>query len=84
MQNAKSIPRKQYATIFIGVGIVLAILGVIFSFVLDAEKTFDLPWFIVGIGIAAVIYGIFQNCTGASPQPGSLLFDKNRKEFLDE
>ena len=69
MQNAKSIPRKQYATIFIGAGIVLAILGVIFSFVLDAEKTFDLPWFIVGIGIAAVIYGIFQIVRGHRLNP---------------
>ena len=82
MQNAKSIPRKQYATIFIGVGIVLAILGVIFSFVLDAEKTFDLPWFIVGIGIAAVIYGIFQIVRGHRLNPEVFFSTRTAKNFL--
>ena len=35
----KDVPRKQYAVAFVIVGVVLAILGVIFNFALDASKT---------------------------------------------
>ena len=52
---------------------------------LDAKKTFDLPWFVVGIGIAAVIYGIFQIVReGIAFNPEVFFSDKIRKEFLDE
>ena len=47
MQGEKTVPRKQYAVAFVIVGVVLAILGVIFNFALDASKTFDLPWFVL-------------------------------------
>ena len=43
MQGEKTVPRKKYAVTFVIVGVVLAILGVIFNFALDAKKTFDLP-----------------------------------------
>ena len=77
MEHTKSIPRKRYASIFVGVGVVLAILGVIFLFALDAEKTFDLPWFIVGIGAIAIIYGVAQMLRSNRLHPEVFFFCKN-------
>ena len=82
MEHTKSIPRKRYASIFVGVGVVLAILGVIFLFALDAEKTFDLPWFIVGIGAIAIIYGVAQMLRSNRLHPEVFFSARTAKNFL--
>ena len=69
MQGEKTVPRKKYAVTFVIVGVVLAILGVIFNFALDAKKTFDLPWFVLGIGVIAIVYGIVQMTRGQRLHP---------------
>ena len=63
MQGEKTIPRKKYALSFIVVGAVLAVLGVILNFVLDPKATFDLPWFILGIGVIAVVSVSYTHLT---------------------
>ena len=82
MQGEKTIPRKKYALIFIVVGAILAILGVAFNFILDANKTFDMPWFILGIGAIAIIYGIVQITRGERLHPEVAFSSKTAKNFL--
>lgn len=82
MQGEKTIPRKKYALIFIVVGAVLAILGVAFNFILDATKTFDLPWFVLGIGAIALIYGVVQVTRGERLHPEVSFSAKTAKNFL--
>ena len=82
MQGEKTIPRKKYALIFIVVGAVLAILGVAFNFILDAKKTFDLPWFVLGIGAIALLYGVVQVTRGERLHPEVSFSTKTAKNFL--
>ncbi|WP_050696997.1 galactose/methyl galactoside ABC transporter permease MglC [Anaeromassilibacillus senegalensis] len=82
MQGEKTIPRKKYALIFIVVGALLAILGVAFNFILDATKTFDMPWFILGIGAIALIYGVVQITRGERLHPEVSFSAKTAKSFL--
>ena len=82
MQGEKTVPRKQYAVTFVIVGVVLAILGVIFNFALDAKKTFDLPWFVLGIGVIAIVYGIVQMTRGQRLHPEVSFSARSAKNFL--
>ena len=82
MQGEKTVPRKQYAVAFVIVGVVLAILGVIFNFALDAKKTFDLPWFVLGIGVIAIVYGIVQMTRGQRLHPEVSFSARSAKNFL--
>ena len=72
---------KKYALSFIVVGAVLAVLGVILNFVLDPKATFDLPWFILGIGVIAVVYGIVQMTRGERLHPEVSFPPEQRKTF---
>ena len=82
MQGEKTVPRKKYAVTFVIVGVVLAILGVIFNFALDASKTFDLPWFVLGIGVIAIVYGIVQMTRGQRLHPEVSFSARSAKNFL--
>ena len=82
MQGEKTVPRKKYAVAFVIVGVVLAILGVIFNFALDAKKTFDLPWFVLGIGVIAIVYGIVQMTRGQRLHPEVSFSARSAKNFL--
>ena len=82
MQGEKTVPRKKYAVTFVIVGVVLAILGVIFNFALDAKKTFDLPWFVLGIGVIAIVYGIVQMTRGQRLHPEVSFSARSTKNFL--
>lgn len=82
MQGEKTVPRKKYAVTFVIVGVVLAILGVIFNFALDAKKTFDLPWFVLGIGVIAIVYGIVQMTRGQRLHPEVSFSVRSAKNFL--
>ncbi len=64
-------------------GAVLAVLGVILNFVLDPKATFDLPWFILGIGVIAVVYGIVQMTRGERLHP-EVFFLQSSEKLFDE
>ena len=82
MQGEKTIPRKKYALSFIIVGVVLAVLGVILNFVLNPKKTFDLPWFVLGIGVIVAAYGVVQITRGERLHPEVSFSSKAAKNFL--
>lgn len=62
MKEGKQVSREKFAMIFIIVGAVMAILGLILEFgiKLDRSVFYDLPWFVFGIGVIAAVYGAFQ------------------------
>ncbi|MDC0700530.1 beta-methylgalactoside transporter permease, partial [Blautia wexlerae] len=82
MQEGKIVQRKSFALAFVGTGAVLAVLGIILNFVLDATKTFDLPWFVLGIGLAAVLYGVLQLTKGNRLTSTVSFSGKTAKRFL--
>ena len=82
MQEEKIVQRRSFALAFVGTGAVLAVLGILLHFILDATKTFDLPWFVLGIGLAAVLYGVFQLTKGTRLTPTIAFSGKTAKRFL--
>ncbi len=62
----KSMSFKKFYTSFTIIGAVIAIFGVIFHFLQISngwKKLYDLPWFIVIIGVFIAGYSIFKNLT---------------------
>lgn len=62
----KSMSFKKFYTSFTVIGAIIAIFGVIFHFLQTSngwKKLYDLPWFIVIIGVFIAGYSIFKNLT---------------------
>lgn len=62
----KSMSFKKFYTSFTIIGAIIAIFGVIFHFLQTSngwKKLYDLPWFIVIIGVFIAGYSIFKNLT---------------------
>lgn len=57
MGSAKVISNKKYSEIFLIMGAIVLVLGVIFKFTLDRAVFYDLPIYVICIGIALLIYG---------------------------
>ena len=57
MESAKIISNKKYSEIFLIMGTIVLVLGVILKFVMDRAVFYDLPIYIICVGIALLIYG---------------------------
>lgn len=57
MGSAKVISNKKYSEIFLIMGAIVLVLGVILKFILDRAVFYDLPIYVICIGIALLIYG---------------------------
>ena len=57
MGSAKVISNKKYSEIFLIMGAIVLVLGVILKFTLDRAVFYDLPIYVICIGIALLIYG---------------------------
>ncbi len=60
VEKANKITRKRYGAIFMIVGLVLAAFGLLFKYAFYNKKVYDLPWFLVLIGAAVLVYGVSQ------------------------
>jgi methyl-galactoside transport system permease protein len=60
MQGEKIIPRKTLATVYMTVGAILAVFGLLLKFAFFTKKMYDLPWLLFGIGLIVIGYGILQ------------------------
>ncbi len=60
MQEEKVIPRQKFAMIYIVVGAVLGVIGLLLKFAFYSKKMYDLPFWIMGIGVILIGYGAFQ------------------------
>ena len=57
MGSAKVISNKKYSEIFLIMGAIVLVLGVILKFTLDRAVFYDLPIYVICVGIALLIYG---------------------------
>ena len=57
MGSVKVISNKKYSEIFLIMGAVILVLGIILKLVLDRAVFYDLPIYIMCVGIALLIYG---------------------------
>lgn len=57
MGSAKVISNKKYSEIFLIMGAIVLVLGVILKFTLDRDVFYDLPIYVICVGIALLIYG---------------------------
>lgn len=60
MQGEKIVPRKTVSIVYVVAGIVFAALGLLLKFALYTKKMYDLPWFLLGIGLIVIGYGVYQ------------------------
>lgn len=60
VKNESTITRQKYASIFMIIGGVIFVFGMIFGLFFRTKKVYDLPWLIAIIGIIAAGYGVMQ------------------------
>ena len=82
MEEGKILSRKEYGNIFSGIGTFFIVLGSILKLILDKEVFYDLPIYIIGVGIAALIYGIKQFIDKKNKNTDIIISSKRVKEFL--
>ncbi|MCQ2012210.1 galactose/methyl galactoside ABC transporter permease MglC [Clostridium butyricum] len=82
MEQGKILSRKEYGNIFSGIGTFFIVLGSILKLILDKEVFYDLPIYIIGVGIATLIYGIKQFIDKKNQNTDIIISSKRVKEFL--
>lgn len=82
MNAEKIISRKDFGRIFLGIGIFLGILGIVFNFILDPSVFYDLPIYIGGIGICSIIYGGKEFLNKKNEDIDVIFSSKTVKNFL--
>jgi methyl-galactoside transport system permease protein len=82
MSGEKIVSRKDYGKIFIGIGTLFVILGIVFNFILDPSVFYDLPIYIGAIGIGALIYGGKQFYDKKNENVGVTFSSNTVKNFL--
>lgn len=60
MHPSKTIPRVRFGVGVMIFGLVIMVLGILSNFFVNHKKVFDLPVFIMGIGVILIIYGGIQ------------------------
>lgn len=60
MQGEKIVPRKKVAVAYEIIGAVILFFGLLLKFVFYTKKMYDLPWFLFGLGVIVMVYGLFQ------------------------
>ena len=58
MKEGVIISNKKFSEIFLMIGAIIVALGILFEFILDPSVVYDLPIYIMAVGLAALIYGI--------------------------
>ena len=57
MENAKIISNKKYSEVFLVMGAIVLALGIILKFILDRAVFYDLPIYVMLVGVGLLIYG---------------------------
>ena len=57
MGNAKIISNKKYSEMFLIMGAIILALGIILKFILDRAVFYDLPIYVMLVGVGLLIYG---------------------------
>lgn len=60
MQEGKLVPREKVAAAYMIFGAVLLAAGLLMEYLFYAKTLYDLPWFLVILGVVVAVYGVFQ------------------------
>jgi methyl-galactoside transport system permease protein len=82
MQGEKLVPRKKVAIVYMIAGVIFGALGLLLKFALYTKKMYDLPWFLVGIGLIVIGYGIYQFTNEERLGPDVVFSARTAKRFL--
>ena len=82
VEKVSKLTRKSYGVIFIAVGVALAIFGFLFKYAFYNKAVYDLPWFLVMIGAAVLIYGISQFFNSAKADQDVVFSRASAKTFF--
>ncbi len=81
-KEEKIIPRKQFSLVYMIFGAVVAVFGLLMKFTFYTKKMYDLPWFLFGVGLIFVIYGLFQSFNAERIGSDVIISSKTAKTFL--
>ncbi|BCZ48776.1 galactoside ABC transporter permease MglC [Clostridium gelidum] len=84
MSGEKIISQKDFGKIFLGIGVLLVALGIVFNFILDPEVVYDLPIYVDGVGVALFIYGAIQFSDKKNEGMDVVFSAKTAKHFLTD
>ncbi|WP_315069787.1 galactose/methyl galactoside ABC transporter permease MglC [uncultured Clostridium sp.] len=84
MSGEKIISRKDFGKIFLGIGILFVVLGIVFKFILNPRVFYDLPIYIGGVGIAVIIFGAKQYLDKKNANMDVVFSAKTAKNFLTD
>lgn len=82
MQGEKVIPRQKFAVVYIAVGAVSLLLGILLRFAFYTKKMYDLPTWAMGIGFILIGYGLFQIFNAERIGADVVISPRNAKSFL--
>jgi len=82
MQREKVIPRQKIAIVYIIVGFVLALVGVLLKVAFYKKTMYDLPWWVIGIGVILVGYGLLQILNAERIGSEVVFSQRTAKSFL--
>ncbi len=82
VEKVSKLTRKSYGAIFMIAGGVLAIFGFLFKFAFYNKAVYDMPWFLVMIGAAVLIYGISQYFNSAKAEQDVVFSRESAKTFF--
>lgn len=74
--------RKDFGKYFLGMGGFLIVLGIILKFILDRKVFYDLPLYVMGVGLIALIYGFKQLLDKKNHDGEIIISSKTIKTFL--
>ncbi|EHI97884.1 ABC-type transporter, integral membrane subunit [Clostridium sp. DL-VIII] len=84
MSGEKIISRKEFGKIFLGIGVLFVVLGIVFKFILNPRVFYDLPIYIMGVGIAVLIFGGKQYIDKKNADMDVVFSAKTVKNFLTD
>lgn len=84
MSGEKIISRKEFGKIFLGIGVLFVVLGIVFKFILNPKVFYDLPIYIMGVGIAVLIFGGKQYIDKKNADMDVVFSAKTVKNFLTD
>jgi methyl-galactoside transport system permease protein len=82
VEKVSKLTRKSYGAIFMIAGVVLGIFGLLFKYAFYNKAVYDLPWFLVMIGAAVLIYGISQFFNSAKAEQDVVFSSASAKTFF--
>ena len=82
MKEGVVISNKKFSEIFLIIGAAIIALGILFEFILDPFVVYDLPIYIMAVGLAALIYGLMVHFDKKSHSKDIEISSKTIKRFL--